>query len=204
MKIIDPSYKITKMDTPQEIYEHLEASGKVCYAATPKAPSAEAFVRRLVQRKHMSVIEHAGMSVEFVTDRGVSHQLVRHRLNSYAQQSTRYCNFNKNKFGSEITVVRPPFWKENTPEYEEWLTAMLFAEKKYMDLIALKAKPEEARSVLPNSLATTIVVTSNFRQWAEIFRQRCASDAHPQIRQLMQPLLLEMREKLPAIFEDVH
>jgi len=151
---------------------------------------------------HESVIEHSMMTVRFIFDRGVSHEMVRHRLCALTQESTRYCNYGK---GGEVNVIVPNFWVEDEHHYkaELWEQAMKFAERIYLDLIAAGAKPEEARSVLPNSLKTEIAVTANFREWRHIFRLRTSKRAHPQMREVMCPLLKEARTRVPIIFDDV-
>jgi thymidylate synthase (FAD) len=203
MKIIEPSYRILKMDTPDHIYKGVEAIGRTCYMSEARSPNPEFFVRKLVQRGHWSVIEHFGMTVQFVVDRGVSHEWVRHRLTSQTQSSTRYCNFSKDRFGNEIAVILPPFWHKEELRFKIWKKAMEDTERSYFDLLNAGAIPEQARTVLPNSLATTITTTANFRQWSLMLDLRTSNFAHPQIAEVMRPLLAEMKELLPAIFEDV-
>lgn len=152
---------------------------------------------------HESVIEHASMSVRFICDRGVTHELVRHRLAAFSQESTRYCNYSKGKFGNELTVIHPCFLTEGTHQYKLWLDAMCTAETLYLDMLKNGAKPQEARDVLPNSLKTEIVCTANVREWRHIFRLRTSKKAHPQMRELMCPLLAEARRRVPVIFDDV-
>jgi len=150
------------------------------------------------------VIEHSVATVRLICDRGVTHEIVRHRLASYSQESTRYANYADQKFGSEITVIRPCFWAEGSPEYQAWLTAMFQAEKSYMELIARGASAQQARCVLPNSLKTEIVITCNMREWRHIFSLRCNTSAHPQMREIMLPLLAKMYRKAPIIFDDIY
>lgn len=205
MRIVEPSFEILAMPDANETLRILEMAGRVCYKSEDKITdgSAEAFIGRIVRSGHESVIEHAAATVRFVCDRGVTHELVRHRLASYSQESTRYANYAKDKFGREITVVRPPFWAEGSPEFGRWEAAMLAAEAAYLDLIDAGAKAQEARSVLPNSLKTEIVMTANLREWRHVFRLRCDGPAHPQIRELMVPLLHAMHRRLPVLFEDL-
>ena len=188
------------------ILKLIEQAGRTCYKSENKmtADSADQFVRRLILSGHHSVIEHMNISVRFICDRGVSHELVRHRLASFSQESTRYANYSKNKFGNEITVIRPLFWTEDSPSYKQWLAAMENAEKTYLNLIEMGAPAEQARSVLPNSLKTEIVMTCNLRQWRHVFELRCSKAAHPQIREIMLPLLKAFKERLPAIFDDLY
>ena len=205
MKIIEPSYEIL---TPisRSALGMIELAGRTCYKSegsiTPD--SAGPFVKKIANvYKHESVIEHSSLTVKFVCDRGVSHELVRHRLCAFSQESTRYCNYSKEKFGREITVIRPPFWEPCDHRSTFWQLACESAEAAYFSLIDHGASPQEARSVLPNSLKTEIVVTANFREWRHIFKMRCSEKAHPQMRQLMIPLLAELASQLPELFADI-
>jgi len=158
------------------------------YAADPNPESAAKFVGRIVKRGHESVIEHASATVRFITDRGVTHELVRHRLASYSQESTRYVDYERDKHGNEIAVIEPPFSGKTAPLQKAqglvWASAMREAEQKYLSLRQADAPPQIARSVLPNSLKTEIVTTFNIREWCHFFRLRLAKAAHPQIRQI--------------------
>jgi thymidylate synthase (FAD) len=157
----------------------------------------------LVRRGHEAMIEHCGLTVKFICDRGVSHEIVRHRIASYAQESTRYVNYSKGKFDGEITVIQPLFYQEGTENYNAWRESMLQAEQSYMALIANGSSPQEARSVLPNSLKTELVVTMNMRAWRHFFKLRTDSAAHPQVQEIARPLLEELAEKLPELFDDI-
>ncbi len=201
MLIIDPKHQILTPLSRDVIYPHLERSGRVAYRSYGRITndSAPRFIQSIIRSGHESVIEHFAISVDFVCDRGVSHELVRHRLCSFTQESTRYCNYDK----IGIMFIRPFFWKETDDRYKCWLQVMEAAEKAYTTLIDSGATPEEARSVLPNSLATEIVVTANIREWRHILRLRTAASAHPQMRQLMIPLLVELKRKLPVLFDDI-
>jgi thymidylate synthase (FAD) len=168
-----------------------------------KVPSSHVLIRSCIDRGHESVIEHMVITVRFIVDRGITHELVRSRLCSFSQSSTRYCNYSKGKFGSEITVIKPPFWCEGSEAYERWHHACLTSEHVYMDLIKLGCKPEEARSVLPNSLMSEIVVSANMRQWRTVFKQRTTDKCHPQMLQIMRKLLVDLKSRIPIIFEDL-
>lgn len=204
MNIIKASYAILAI-SPENPLQLLEAAGRTCYKSEEKAGpgTAEKFCGRILESQHESVIEHASITVRFICDRGVSHELVRHRLASFSQESTRYCNYSKEKFGNEITVIQPCFWEPATGLYVDWVSACLHAESCYFELLRNGASPQEARSVLPNSLKTEIVVTANLREWRHIFKLRCSPKAHPQMRELMIPLLSETRSRIPVLFEDV-
>ncbi len=204
MRIIKPSHKILFMPDSREILTLIELAGRTCYKSENlmTEDSAKQFAAGIIKSGHHSVIEHVNITVRFVCDRGILAELTRHRLASYSVESTRYANYSKDKFGNELTVIKPLFWEEGSPEYEQWAAAMQDAERRYMTLLSLGAKAEQARSVLPNSLKTEIVMTCNLREWKHVFRMRCQKAAHPQIRELMLPLLKELHEKIPVIFDE--
>jgi len=205
MKIVKAGYEIITPIDREATLRRIEEVGRLCYKSEDKITetSASAFVRILVKRGHEAMIEHCGISVKFICDRGVTHEIVRHRIASYAQESTRYCNYGKDKFGNEITVIRPCFWSEDDEQYKIWLNSMEQAEKSYFALLNGGASPEQARSVLPHSLKTEIIMTANMREWRHFLKLRTAPAAHPQIREIAIPLLCELQQKLPELFEDI-
>ena len=198
MKVVQASFKIVQI-TPQAL-ELIESAGRTCYKSESRG-SPEDFVRKIISNGHHSVLEHSCMTVRFIIDRGVSHELVRHRLCAFSQESTRYCNYGKDRFGKEITVIKPFFWDADSTEYRLWYNACRRAEDAYFSLFYFGASPQEARSVLPNSLKTEIIVTANLREWRHIFDLRCAPAAHPQMREVMIPLHQEVHKLMPAIFD---
>lgn len=205
MKVISPSYEILSMPEGGSILKQIELAGRTCYKSEDRitVDSAKGFVERILSSGHHSVIEHVNITVRFICDRGVTHELVRHRLASYSQESTRYANYSKEKFGSEITLIKPLFWQESSPEYSVWLETMEQLEKAYFKLIEIGASPEQARSVLPNSLKTEIVMTCNLREWRHVFSLRCSPAAHPQMRQIMLPLLADFHKRIPVLLDDL-
>ena len=205
MRIIEPGYEILDTLDGQQILQKIETIGRVCYKSEDRmtADSAAVFLRQILKSGHESVVEHEKVTVRIICDRGVSHEIVRHRIASYSQESTRYCNYAKDKFGNEITVIRPSFWAEDSTAYGIWKQSMEQIEKDYFALLAAGAKPEEARSVLPNSLKTEIVCTMNLREWRHFFRLRTSMRAHPQIREIAIPLLKDMQTQIPVIFDDI-
>ena len=205
MKIIEPKVEIITPINGDEILKHLEQVGRVCYKSESKIDedSAEKFVSAIIKRGHNAVIEHFNITVKFTTDRGISHEIVRHRIARYAQESTRYCNYNKDKFGKEISVIKPINIKEGTKEYEDWLRAMNEAEKSYFTLIEDGCKPQTARAVLPTCAKTAIMVTMNLREWRHFIKLRSSNAAHPDIRILAIDLLKQFKEKIPVIFDDI-
>ena len=205
MKIINACYSIETPIDGAEILKRIEKAGRTCYKSEDciTDESAEAFVRKLIERGHESVLEHESITVRFVCDRGISHEIVRHRLASYSQESTRYCNYSNDRFGSGLTVIKPCFLEEGTGGYKLWKQAMFIAEKEYFELLKLGCTPQEARSVLPNSTKTEIVMTANLREWRHFLKLRTATAAHPQMRELTVPLLKELQERIPVVFDDI-
>lgn len=180
-----------------------------CYKSEDKITddSAEKFVENIIKRGHESVLEHCSFTVRFICDRGISHELVRHRIASFSQESTRYCSYDKEKFGNEITVIHPCFFDTHTLDgikrEQIWRTACENAEKAYFEMLANGATPQEARSVLPNSLKTEVVMTANLREWRHFFKLRCSKAAHPQMREVATKLLEKCKEQIPIIFDDI-
>lgn len=205
MNIIRPGYEIITPIDYESVLRELERIGRVCYKSEDRITdsSAAEFLSRIVGSGHESVIEHSRLTVKFICDRGVSHEIVRHRIASYSQESTRYCNYMRDKFGSELSFIRPYFWNDDPEKYSIWEEAMQHIENSYNKLIECGAKPEQARSILPNSLKTEIVVTMNLRGWRNFFRLRTSGRAHPQIREIAVPLLRELAEKMPVFFNDI-
>ncbi len=205
MNIIEPSFIIESHVDGDYILKQIEQAGRTAYKSEDKITddSASKFISSIINRGHLSVIEHQSITVRVICDRGVTHEIVRHRIASYTQESTRYCNYTKGKFGNQITVIKPCFWNENDEKYRIWKQTIEGIEKAYNELISLGATPQEARSVLPNSLKTEIVVTMNLREWRHFFELRTASGAHPQMREIAIPMLNEFKKKVPVIFDDL-
>lgn len=205
MKIIEASYRIETPIDGAEMLKRIEKAGRTCYKSEDRITeeSAKAFVRMLIERGHESVLEHESITVRFICDRSISHEIVRHRLASFSQESTRYCNYSGDRFGRGLTVIKPCFLKEETGAYAAWLTAMHLANIAYSDMLAEGCTPQEARSVLPNSTKTEIIMTANLREWRHFLKLRTAKAAHPQMRELTVPLLHELQEWIPVVFDDI-
>ena len=205
MNIIEPGFEVLDDLDGRRILRKIEAAGRICYKSEENITdgSAEIFVRSILKNGHESVIEHEKISVRVVCDRGVSHEIVRHRIASYSQESTRYCNYSKEKFGKELTFIKPVFWEEDSKEYQLWKNLMKKTEASYNELIEMGAAPQEARSILPNSLKTEIVITMNLREWRHFFRLRTSKKAHPQMRQISRMILEYFKENIPAVFDDI-
>lgn len=209
MRIVNPGYEIMTPISEGGIEElkKLERIARICYKSEDKikedGSSAKEMVGRLIRSGHHAMLEHGSLSVLFTVDRGVSHEIVRHREASYAQESTRYCNYAQDKFGNEITVVLP-YFLEDGGKWSAWHYAMSVAEEQYFELLARGCTPQEARSVLPNSLKTEIVMTANYREWRHVFSLRCSPAAHPQMREVMLPLMKDLHERIPVLFDDIY
>ena len=218
MKIINPSTHLYVNGQPLtwkygiDMLKAIERIGRTCYKSEDKITddSYETFVSNLIKRGHLSVIEHCSVTADIICDRGVTHEIVRHRIGSYSQESTRYCNYSADKYGNEITVIDPgtAFEWGDTPaamaKRLNWKSACRVAEMRYLKMLELGASPQEARSVLPNSLKTEIWVTYNLREWRHFFQLRCAPAAHPQMQEVARMLLAEMAAYVPVIFDDIY
>lgn len=211
MKIVEPKYEILTDISEGGIKElqQIERVARVCYKSedkiTPDGESAKKLVGFLVKQGHEAMLEHSQLSVLFTCDRGVANELVRHRIASFAQESTRYCNYSKEKFGGELSFIRPYYIDDLSEEACDAISdSCLWAEKLYLQLIKDGLRPEQARCVLPLCLKTEIVVTANYREWRNIFKLRTPVAAHPQMRELMCPLLLEVQKKIPVVFDDIY
>lgn len=217
MKVIKPSFQIITPIDSDQILKTIETVGRTCYKSEDKITddSCKSFVSGIIKRGHEAVIEHYNITVRLINDRGVSHEEVRHRIASYAQESTRYCNYSKDKFGKEITYIDLKGGIELDPKmknldaetvasiYNEWLMACSDAEHHYNRMIELGASPQIARSVLNNSTKTEICITMNMREWRHFFKLRTPIAAHPQMREIAAMLLNEFKARIPVIFDDI-
>lgn len=205
MIIIEPSVYIEQMPTQEEALAMLERAGRVCYKSEHRITegSAERFVNAIISLGHESVLEHVSASVRIVCDRGVSHELVRHRIASYSQESTRYCNYSNERFGGEITFIRPFYYEEGSKELDVWEKAMDFSERYYFKLLKMGSSPQEARAVLPNSLKTEIIATMNLREWRHFFTLRLSKKAHPQMVQIASLIFDQFEERIPLLVKDI-
>lgn len=203
MKIVNPKYEIIAIIDGQKMLETIERAARTCYKSEDKIGDGTArnMVRTLILSHHDAMLEHAYITVRFVVDRGVSHELVRHRMASFAQESTRYC-----RHRDEITVIRPLQLAGDPVAMKAWIGACEMAEDAYLAMIEAGVAPEDARSVLPMSLKTEIIVTANLREWRHILALRAIGTTgrpHPQMREVMAPLLEELKERVPVVFDDL-
>lgn len=205
MKIVEPKVEIITPINGDEILKHIEKVGRVCYKSEQNITdeSAEKFVTGIIRRGHESVIEHFNITVKFTTDRGISHEIVRHRIASYAQESTRYCNYSKDKFSKEISVIKPVDLDYMSDAYLDWYEGCTGAERAYFKMIERGCKPQVARAILPTSIKTEIMVTMNLREWRHFIKLRSSKAAHPDIRILAIDLLKQFKNNIPVIFDDI-
>jgi thymidylate synthase (FAD) len=230
MKIIEPSIEILTPLSEEVFLGSIERAGRTCYKSEKAmtADSAREFCRKRIEEKHEAMLEHApNISVRFICDRGVSHEIVRHRLFSFAQESTRYVNYKKKGIefilpcwfskdfgdwliGQEEIKFGMPRLQDNSLSIKEmtWVNAMLFSEVHYIGLLSedsegVKWQAQQARSVLPNSLKTEIIVTGNVREWRHFFRLRTDWPAHPQMRQVAIMAYDTITAEIPVLFDDI-
>ena len=209
MKIIKPSVEIIDELDQTTILKKLELCGRNCYKSeykiTENFETTEKFIRSIIKRGHESVLEHVNITVRFIVDRGISHEIVRHRIASYSQESTRYCNYSREDgdFCGEITVIEPNYLERGTQAYTQWQTACEWAEYKYFDMLTADCTAQEARAVLPHSLKTDLIMTTDVREWRHFMKLRTSPAAHPQMIEVAKMLLKQFKEKLPVLFEDI-
>lgn len=206
MKIIKPSVEFVTPINAKIILERLEQCGRVCYKSEDRITdgSAEKFLANIIKRGHEAVLEHYSFTVKFICDRGVSHELVRHRMASYCQESTRYCNYSKGQFDGEITFIEPSYLEPETRGYQLWKSSCKVAENTYFQLLDWGCTPQEARAVLPNSLKTEVVMTANIREWRHFLKLRTAPAAHPQMREVATMILETLQKEIPVLFDDMN
>ena len=208
MRVINAGYEIISDLNGAEILKHIERCARVCYKSEDRITdgSAEKMVAALIRSGHEAMLEHYSFTVKFICDRGVSHELVRHRIASFAQESSRYCCYAKDKFGKELTFINPCFWEPDSDNYARWFHEMDEAEKTYLAMIESGATPEQARDILPMSIKTEIVMTANLREWRHFFKLRAeevTGKPHPQMLEITIPLLKELKQKIPVVFDDI-
>lgn len=186
----------------------IELIGRTCYKSEDKiaedGSTAKKFVKQLINSGHEAMLEHSLLTVKFTVDRGITHELVRHRLFSFAQESTRYCNYSKDKFGNQITFIVPRYL--DFEKLYEWKKACIEAEEAYFKLLEEGCTPQEARAVLPNSTKSDIIVSGNYRQWRHFFNLRAVEvtgKVHPQMKEVTIPLLEEVHNRIPIVFDDI-
>lgn len=205
MKIVESGFMFEDEIDGEAVLRKLERCGRTCYKSEEKitSESARKFVHMLLHEKHHeSVIEHVSITVRIICDRGVSHEIVRHRLAAYSQESTRYCNYSKEKFGSEI-AISPMLDGLTSEQVDRRMKLYDHIQSVYLEESSEGIAPQQARDNLPTCLKTEIVVTFNLREWRHFFKQRCSKKAHPQIRKITIPMLREFQRLIPVVFDDI-
>ena len=208
MRVINAGYEIISDLNGAEILKHIERCARVCYKSEDRITdgSAEKMVAALIRSGHEAMLEHYSFTVKFICDRGIANELVRHRIASFAQESSRYCCYAKDKFGKELTFINPCFWEPDSDNYARWFHEMDEAEKTYLAMIESGATPEQARDILPTSIKTEIVMTANLREFRHFFKLRAegiTGKPHPQMLEITIPLLKELKQKIPVVFDDI-
>lgn len=203
MRLVEPKVEVMNFD-PDRMMRELEWIGRHAYKREKAVTdhSYSGWLRDKVERGHYSILEHRNITCIFTVDRGVSHELVRHRLAAITQESTRYCNYSKIGDGN-VAFIRPFYLVPDSAPYKDWLHSCTLAEWTYLRMLESGSTPQEARAVLPNSLKTEVVFTANIREWQHIFTLRAQNDAHPQMQQVMIPLLLLFRSMMPPLFDTI-
>lgn len=205
LKIIEPSVELAQDLNAAEVMKQIERAGRVCYKSESNISdtSAEKFISNIIKSGHESVIEHVSITFKIICDRGITHEIVRHRLASYSQESSRYCDYSGDKFGGELTFIKPCFWNDDDENFLLWRQTMEIIEQNYLQMRQNGARPEQARAILPNSLKTEIFMTANLREWRHFLKLRTSKRAHPQMRQIALKIFEILKENLPVIFSDI-
>lgn len=227
MYVINPSFNFVNYPDADQLLNLIETAYRICYRSEPNG-NRDAFIKSKISAGHESPLEHANISIIVTTNRGVTHEIVRHRIASYCQESTRYCNYAKDKFDNQITFIRPEWcsedilgtWNEsryteyasglesNISKYEvSWLRDCLTTEANYLKIISDGYLPQQARDVLNNSVATKIMITMNIREWRHFFKLRAIGTTgkpHPEMQQFTIPMLIEFKRIIPVVFDDLN
>ncbi len=206
VNIVAPHVEIMTPLDGEAILKHLELCARNCYKSEDKITpdSARTMVKKLLELGHEAMIEHYSLTAKLTCDIGVYKDLTRHRLASFAIESTRYCNYSKGKFGNELSVIKPCHIKENTSEYDLWLKTMQTIEQNYNQMAALGCRPDQLRMLLPHSTKADVIMTANLREWRHIFKLRCAPAAHPTVQEVMDMLLEKLKAEIPVVFDDIN
>lgn len=203
MNLVEPWVKVEQFDG-KKIMKRIERACRTCYRSEEKITedSYKNLIKNCITRGHESVLEHEKITVRIYNDIGSYKDLTRHRFASFSVESTRYCSYDKNKYGNQISVINPVYI-ENKEIYETWKNTIEEMEKGYMKLKELGATTDMCRNLLPHSTAAEYTMTANIREWKHIFSLRANNHVHPAIRQVMIPLLKYFKEQMPDIFDEV-
>ena len=201
MKFVKPEVSCNYPENPISMLRRLERAGRISHKSEDNITedSYKSFLKMLIKLGHESVLEHATLTVHAITERGISHEIVRHRIGSYTQESTRYCNYANDKFDGELTLIA----SDDILDDSYALECLLYIETCYRHLIKKGIRPEMARDILPNCLKTEIIMTYNIRSWRHFFKERLNKNAHPKIRELAMLLLKDFHKNIPVLFDDI-
>lgn len=204
MKIIEPSIQIEKVNYTK-VMKNLERACRTCYRSEGKITedSYKTLLRNCINRGHESILEHEKVTIRMTCDIGVYKDLTRHRIASFSIESTRYCNYGKDKFDNQIKFIKPVNIEEESELYVGWYKTCQTIEKNYIEMANEGATPDQLRMILPHSTAAEVTMTANIREWKHIFSLRCTNHTHPAVEQLMIPLLLHFKKEMPEIFENI-
>lgn len=202
MKIVEPKVEIEKVDY-NRVMKNLERACRTCYRSEDKITdeSYKTLLKNCINRGHESILEHEKITIRMVCDIGVYKDLTRHRHASFSIESTRYCNYGKDKFDNQIKFIRPVNIEEGTEMYKEWEQSCKTIEEHYKKMSELGATPDQMRMILPHSTAALVTMTANIREWKHILSLRCTKHTHPAVEQVMIPLLIHFKENMPEIFD---
>ncbi len=204
MKIIEPKVEVEPYDSIK-LQKRLERAMRNCYQTqgTITNDSYKRLLAMAINKGHESILEHEKISTLLNCSIGCYKDLTRHRHASFSIESTRYCNYNKDRFGNEITFINPCNIEEGTQAYDNWKKLMEASELVYMKMIKDGCTPDQCREVLPHSTAAQVYMTANIREWRHIFELRAQKEAHPEVQQVMIPLLLKFQKDMPTLFGDI-
>ena len=204
MKIVDPWIQVEEYDSVK-IMKNIERACRTCYRSEGNITedSYKKLITNCINRGHESVLEHEKITIRLTCDIGVYKDLTRHRMASFAIESTRFCNYSKGKYGNELTFMRPSNMEEGSEIYNIWYKTMEMIEKSYLEMAEKGAKADQLRMMLPHSTKADVIMTANIREWRHIFKLRCAPAAHPSVQEIMIMLLNEFRKKIPVLFDDI-
>lgn len=207
MKLVKPKVEVLDKLNGTEILKRIEKIARTCYKSEDKISeddsSARKLVTNLINSKHEAMLEFVDVTVKFTCSRSIAQEITRHRLASFAMESQRYCAYNKDKFGNEVTFVLPS-WVNDNESTELFIQTLKNAELTYFELLNKGLKAQESREVLPNATKTELNMKANLREWRHFFNLRCSQAAHPDIRVLALDLLKQFHEVIPIIFDDLY
>ncbi len=204
MKLVDPVLYVENYDG-KKIMHRIERACRTCYRSENliTEESYKTLLKNCLNRGHESILEHEKISIRMICDIGVYKDLTRHRFASFSIESTRYCNYGKDKYDNQIKFIKPAHIEEGTQIYDLWKKSLEQIEENYVKMSEIGAKPDQLRMILPHSTAAEVNMTCNIREWRHVLSLRCAKMTHPTIRQLLIPLLLKFKQDMPELFENI-